>query len=319
MMLLVRNISMTATTATTEEEEYAWLCEVSGLAADETTEEDRRAVHAAVRDSGMAVCALDCADGELYYQVLGAWCVPWQRVPKAQFLKAWFALPAARRGELVAERKVFAEELDCARWCENMWARDDADMLAADAVLSEMETSESRGAMLGATAAAAVRCVEWLAARHGWLDGKWMLTVRDIDNAAGAGGARMMRLFVERGGAAPSRSACAAAAAAGNLECLAYLHERVGCAWDWVTCMLAAQAGHLECLAYAHEHGCEWDAHYTVCVAAKEGHADCLRYVDQQVDGDYGHNLFSVRALFEIAAVQDHTECMEYIRNMVAH
>lgn len=81
----------------------------------------------------LPVCALDCADGELYHRVVGAWCVPWERVPLRPFLAAWFALSTDARRALLLETNVLAKELDVDRWAENLLERDDADMMAAAA------------------------------------------------------------------------------------------------------------------------------------------------------------------------------------------
>lgn len=49
----------------------------------------------------LPVCDVDCLDGALYYEVLGAWGVPWARAPRPQFLKAWYTLSPKTRESLM--------------------------------------------------------------------------------------------------------------------------------------------------------------------------------------------------------------------------
>lgn len=92
----------------------------------------------------LPICAPDCADGELYYRVLSAWCVPWSKVPKAQFFRAWLAIgSAATRRELVAECKAFPQELDEDRWLDTALVNDDVDTFAAVTRLSMSASSAS--------------------------------------------------------------------------------------------------------------------------------------------------------------------------------
>lgn len=86
----------------------------------------------------LPTCALDCNDGDLYYRVLAAWCVPWRAVPLKPFLSAWFAISFKKRRALLREHHAYFAELGVYDWAANLLARDDANMLAAlpDTVLT---------------------------------------------------------------------------------------------------------------------------------------------------------------------------------------
>lgn len=268
----------------------------------------------------LPVCALDCADGALFYRVLGAWCVPWTDVPLAPFLAAWFALDAETRRALVLETKVFAAELDGDHWSDNLLARDDADMLAAlpdDDLLPRHQWQlfatddglpfEGKGGVPSASGACilrgAVNCLTVWARLHCWPDGDWSNHTNPnysffaaasssavaCRTAAYNGHLPMLRLL-HTNGCHWHELVCSWAASKGHLDCLQYAHEH-GCPWDAYTCIWAAECGHLTCLQYAREHGCPWNEKEVRACAAKGAHVACLQYLHECVGGSFAHHM----------------------------
>lgn len=229
-----------------------------------------------VQFASLPVCELDCADGELYYRVLGAWLVPWSRVPKSPFLAAWCALSDKRRRGLLNKYKAFAEELDVKHWQENLVKRDDVDMLEALPVAAFTRPFTANGVLRPFVVGGAVGCTR-------------VLMDRDVDNirqcrwwyagveVAKGGHLPMLQLLHERGDLfSTDDGLCTAAADHGHLACLRYLHEN-GYPWNYHAAARAAAAGQAACLRYALEHGCN-KKNASVCEdAAYHGHLECLQ------------------------------------------
>lgn len=120
--------------------------------------------------AGRPVCSIDCSNGDLYNRVHAAWGVPWSAVARnAHFMKAWFAMCAARRRVRLLDTPAFARQLDADRWHEHMLQRDDADMLAA--LPAEVVKHEIRATYC--VSLGAVRCLSEWARIHDWPCADW--------------------------------------------------------------------------------------------------------------------------------------------------
>lgn len=138
-----------------------------GSVAEKEDEEEKNPPRMPAALSDLPVCALDCADGALYFEVLCAWCVPWADVPLAPFLAAWFALSEDTRRALLQERTAFVAELHVDHWRAHMLDRDDVAMLAATAAIAAATTPDDQA--FCCINRGAIRCLEWWADH--WADG----------------------------------------------------------------------------------------------------------------------------------------------------
>lgn len=327
-----------------------WLHGVSDFlrGLDDEDEDDEDENEAATNDVVVAptlpVCAIDCADGELYYAVLCAWCVPWEKVSKAHFLKAWFALDADKRRELVREKHAFDAELaeggdgERLRYVRRMLERDDEEMMAAlltarPSIFDEETASAKSAAAMAeggvrrkraraaavAVAAAAIAtttivrlgatgCLALLAERQGWADGDWTSRISYISDWDPDKGTWSTPPFVDSWWYR-EETLCAEAAFRGSLPMLRLLRERGGCVCGTHTCSVAAGGGHLACLRYLHEDaGCAWD-HHTYLWAAEFGRIECLVYAFEH--GCYSESDPTACAM---AASNGHIDCLQYMR-----
>lgn len=290
----------------------AWLRAVSDVyrSTDGCTGE-RDAARDGAHSPGLPTCSRRCMDGDLFHRVLGAWCSDWWLVPLEEFQRAWFLLDRPRRSALLAERKVFAAELDVRRWPQNMLDRDDAAMLAAlpPAALADLADLNALGGATNAAAWLAVeavergahRCLAWLA--RDWPPRRWPVIAPPHVLAAAAAAAAEADAaaaaadeldddgeFGDEYGGGEDHGAAAAAAAAGwacrsasengHETVLRMLREQGGCACGAAAVEAAARAGRVGCLAYLlaeDEGGGPFFRRRSCAAAARGGRADCLR------------------------------------------
>lgn len=245
-----------------------------------------------VVSGGLPVCPIDCADGRMYYTVLGAWCMSWEDTPKPQFIPAWFNLSASVRRNLVCTKKVFAEELDPSTWLRRMIDRDDAAMFAAlpDSTWEAATTDKKFDVAIECIQQGATGCIQVLAQRNQWPADEWTDRIffrgrsrhtqwkhaSACNRAASLGWTTMLRLLHEHG--CPwTVETTANAAGGGHFVCLMYLRTH-GCPWDASACTRAASNSQLECLVYLHENGCPWTKH-TFVAAAMHSDMSVVRYL----------------------------------------
>jgi hypothetical protein len=285
---------------------FAWLVGVSDAfparggvveEAEEAEEEEDYSAAVQLMIARLPVCAETCEDGELFYETLCAWAVPWSKAPLAAFLPAWFRVPVRRRRHLLRKHMCFTDEL-CVpkkkrmfapdaffpRWVDGMCARDDARMFRALAALEKEEEEEEGGAdhqggvLSRASRRArkddesaweralvhlcvdhgAVGCLAAWAQSRNWPPGNWPDGLF-VDNlqCARRGQTAVLRLL-----AANSRWLSGTTAKSTN------------------ACATAAYHGQLECLRYlCEEAGYEW-CNYSVWNSAERGgHAACMDYL----------------------------------------
>jgi hypothetical protein len=266
----------------------AWLLAASDLDLDCDDADDVTPWTA----TGMPVCELDCARGDLFYRTLKAWCVPWAKVPLAAFLPAWFALGKRRRDRILDDERLFADELDVHEWLPNMLKRDDAAMLAvliSGAVcrkrvvvqwINEFMCGTNARRSLGAAFAAqdAVRCLELYLTAPNFLgdgtadrwEGRWEPS---NDSSSSFSPSPSPYALFSAGSNAVGQMACCAAKH-GCLALLEILDGRHGSVLRRQYCIsknitfAAAKGGHLECLQFLRGKEYHWNAENCISAAA---------------------------------------------------
>lgn len=289
----------------------------------------------------LPVCEVTCMDAVQMYKVMGAWCLPWDRVPKAHFCKLWENLPDNLIMLLVNEYHYFQEELSHPNWVRNMFARDDVEMYTAvlDSDNGHPHLDPSLAAM--AVDHIEIKCLLHASRHFNWSFMDWhyffencarrrcnksaltvmaMLKVKttrpipiDLNDTCiyeiyqwfGRLGYTDCILFLFNQGY-PDRYACATAAEYGQLECLTYLHEH-GCSWDATTYHYAVKNGHLACVKYACDHGCPWDDRVMV-QAVHANQYECMVYLHE-------HGCPWGICKCRRAAIHEHYECLDYMRD----
>lgn len=125
-------------------------------------------------------CKLDCGDALLLYRVMGAWCLSWDRVPKAVFFPLWLELDPETRRNMLVKYKYYTEELHVDNWRKNMIQRDDVGLFALG-ICGVISIGTLRNA-------GAVRCIKYMRSRahkntntgRSWVDEASQTIVRKI-------------------------------------------------------------------------------------------------------------------------------------------
>lgn len=273
------------------------------------------------------VCELDTADATTLYIVMGAWCMPWDTVPKSIFLPKWFTMTEGDRQGLLNRYKYFMEELGVL-WETAMITRDDVEMYTIMCLRDPPYT----GLCIWWEAStlidnAAVRCLDAYYTVKGkkyliwdihlilqYSNGEDVLRVltkhnipfnqnKFMQECVYYNHIQCLRYMVECTHGYNNKSLCDYAAYHGRLEIFIYLHQ-YGFPWSSDSCDFAAGNGHLECLKYAHQHGCPM-SQITAKNAAASGNLSCLMYV-HQAGGEFD------KSTCTIAAARGNFDCLVY-------
>jgi hypothetical protein len=139
-------------------------------------------------------------------------------------------------------------------WIMDLLDRDDVGLL------STSPAARQRVTVRDCIVRGAVRCLVFMAERHGWAPEDW-------PRASAFGPYPTL-----------ASSACTAAAAGGHLAMLKLLRDHE-CEWDEDTCVRAAAGGRLDCLRFALDRGCPCNVATCAAAAAggRGGDINCLR------------------------------------------
>lgn len=165
---------------------------------------------ATARNSGMPVCAADCADGAQMLRVADFWCVPHSALHTTHFCRAWFALSAGTRAALLMhqtnqkEGNVTMDDpvLGAASLTAAAVALDDAELLGSipfGDMIAHVRQEEEEGASTRPPQVSAIQdlCMRHDAVRCITLVGYSVHITHGLEPAARAGAANILRRMLQ--------------------------------------------------------------------------------------------------------------------------
>lgn len=222
----------------------------------------------------LPICESTCDDAVRMYMVMGAWCLPWNCVPKQHFLPMWLALEVSVQTGLLTTYNYYTRELG-QDWVQCMCTTDDVEWFDAVRSLPQFSKTDWLRPII---AYSAVACFE----RGATVSSEYPLSEILGSNAFSSiypvyeiGNVDMVKVLVRHG--------CILYmfrfAQYGHLDCLKYLHNESGYELTPECLNTAAQYNQFECLVYLFEHGCSVEDDLYIYAAP---HLRCLTYIHEQ-------------------------------------